>query len=156
MSIFKFDYVDPVNMGPQIMLLAPGEAKFKVIGVFDKKKDGTPLTTMNGDPKLRLSFSVTDFNGDTSVVYDDITPKMAWKIKALLDSVGLGNLYDASGAFSPEDVMGAMGRCIIAIRKSDGYEDSNEIKKYIRAAKQAVISRESAPVEEVPNDDLPF
>lgn len=156
MSIFRFDFKPESELGPSITLLTPGDAKFKIIGAFDKKKDGSPLTTMSGDPKLRLSLSVTDSEGQTSVVYDDITSKMAWKIKAILDSVGLGELYDASGAFSPEDIVGAMGKCIIETRKSEGYDDSNNIKRYVKAAKQAVISRESAPIEEPSDDALPF
>ena len=155
MSIFRFDYKDPAEMGPSITLLTPGDAKFKVIGAFDKKKDGSPLTTMSGDPKLRLSLSVTDSAGETSIVYDDITSKMAWKVKAILDSVGLGELYDTSGAFSPEDIIGAMGKCIVETRKSEGYEDSNNIKKYVKAAKQAVISREVSADEHI-EDDVPF
>ena len=158
MSLFRFDFVSEEDLAPKTHLLIPGEAKFKVVGAFSTKKDGTPLTTMSGDPKLRLSFSVTDANGTTSLVYDDITSKMAWKIKALLDSVGLGALYDKSGAFSPEDVVGAMGRCVIETRTPEGATESyNNIKKYIKAENQAVISRSaSEPIEEPNDDPLPF
>lgn len=180
MSIFKFDYVSEADLGPTNTLLTAGDGKFKIIGAYDSKKDGTPLTTMDGSPKLRLSLSVTDCNGETSLVYDDITGKMAWKIKAILDSVGLGALYDKSGAFSPEDIIGATGKCVIEIRTPEGStEKYNNIKKYVKAEKQAVITRNTGDsislkqslgvidasitltpsigiIDEAPNDDLPF
>lgn len=156
MSIFHFNYKKPEDLGPTIMVLTPGEAKFKVVSIFDKKKDGSPLTTMDGTPKLTMSLSVTDSAGNNSLVYDDLTAKTAWKIKTLLDSIGLGELYDPSGAFSPEDVIGAMGKCMIETRHTEGYDDRSNVKKYIKAAKQAVIPRDSVPVEEPSDDDLPF
>lgn len=152
MGVFKFDYKKPEDLGPSMMLLTPGDATFKITGVFDKKKDGSILTTMSGDPKLRISLFVVDSLGGSSSVYDDLTSKMAWKIKALLESVGLGELYDESGSFDPTDIIGTTGKCVIDTRKSEGYEDSTVIKKYVKAKQQKAIE----PTQEPSDDDIPF
>ena len=156
MSRFRFDYKSPEELEPKKVDLTPGEASFKVSAVFDTKKDGSPLTTMNGDPKLTISFSCIDVDGNQGLIYDDITPKMAWKIKTLLDAINMGHLYDESGQFSPEDILGCTGRCMIELKKSEGYADRMAIKKYMKfGAGKAVKTDYSKPLDEL-NDQIPF
>lgn len=150
MSVFKFDYKSEEDLTPKTILLMPGEASFKIVGVFDKRKDGTPLTTMDGTPKLTVSLSVIDASGASGLVYDDVTSKMAWKVKALLDAVGLSNLYNSSGTFNPDDLVGCIGRCVIETRKSEGYADRSTVKKYIK--KGGIKEAVTEPVDDI----IPF
>ena len=155
MSIFRFDYKNPSDLEPKMAQLTPGDAKFKILAIFETKKDGSPLTTMDGTPKITLSLSVTDCNGESALVYDDLTAKTAWKVKALLDALGLSELYDESGTLNPSDIAGGIGKCVIEVKKSEGYADRMVIKKYVKAGKQASIPKQH--VAEDPNDDqIPF
>lgn len=152
--MFKFEYKDESELGPKVTLLAPGEGKFKIISVFDKKKDGSPLTTMDGTPKLTLSIMVRDCDGDSGLVYDDLTARTAWKIKALADALGLPGLYDESGTLNPDDLINGEGRCNVGTRKSDGYPDRTVIEKYLKSPK--VRKAKADYSKELPEDDLPF
>lgn len=161
MGFFKFDYVDESELAvtqtestPSIEL-TPGDASFKIIGVYDCKKDGTPLTTKNGTPKLNVSFSVKDSRGQTGIVYEDLTANTAWKIKALLDAIGLGALYDPSGTLNPDDLTGYSGKCKIGIKKSDGYPDRMSVERFYKAESQIPMNRKPLATN-VPEDDLPF
>lgn len=141
MSFFKFNYMPESELETKKVDLTPGDASFKVVSIFDKRKDGQPLTTMSGEPKLTVSFSMIDCNGSQGLVYDDLTPKTAWKIKALLDSIGLPHLYNESGTLDTNEITGCTGKCVIELKKSDGYPDRISIKKYIK--RDAILSAQS-------------
>lgn len=153
MGKFMFNYVDPMELAPKQADLTPGEASFKVGTIFDTKKDGTPLTTMDGTPKLTLSLWVIDCNGAQGNVYDDLTAKTAWKIKALFDAVGMSHMYDESGTFNPDNLKDCTGRCVIELKKSEGYADRLSVKKYIKAT---AVSEKIDYSKDLPVDDIPF
>ncbi len=154
MSMFKFDFKpeSELNTQDKKVILTPGPASFKIIAIFDTKKDGSPLTTMDGTPKITLSLSVKDSAGETGLVYDDLTARTAWKIKALLDALGLAALYDESGQLNPDDLIGGMGACSIKINKSEGYPDRTVVDRYTKAAKQAEIKKDYSTYD----DSIPF
>lgn len=154
MSVFKFEYKPENELGPKMTLLTPGEASFKIVAVFDKKKDGSPLTTMDGTPKLTLSISVKDINNETSLVYDDLTAKTAWKLKAIADSIGMPELYDESGTLDPDDLIGCEGRCKIKTNQSPGYDDRTAIEKYLKQRKKDLPKTDYS--KGIEDEDLPF
>lgn len=156
--MFRFDYKKPEDLEPKKVDLMPGEVSFKVSAVFDKKKDGTPLATMNGDPKLTLSLSCIDAGGAQAIVYDDLTSKTAWKIKTLLDAIGLPQLYDESGTLNPDDIVGCTGRCVIELKKSDGYPDRMQVKKYLKAKSNLLTTQtvKKDYSDELVDDEIPF
>ena len=155
MGRFSFNYVPEEELAPKQADLTPGEASFKVGTIFDTKKDGTPLTTMDGTPKITLSLWVIDCNGAQGNVYDDLTAKTAWKIKALLDSIGMSHMYDESGTFNPDSLKDCTGRCVIELKKSEGYADRLSVKKYIKMASTPVKVDYSKGLDEL-NDAIPF
>lgn len=153
MSKFMFNYVPESELAPKQADLTPGEASFKVGAIFDTKKDGSPLTTMDGTPKLTISLWVIDIDGNQGTVYDDITSRMAWKVKALLDAVNLSHLYDPSGMFNPDELKGCTGKCVIELKKSEGYPDRISVKRYI---KPKVVTAKIDYSHELPEDSIPF
>ncbi len=155
MGRFMFDYKDPAELAPKSADLTPGEASFKVSAIFDSKKGGKPLTTMDGTPKLTLSLWVIDVDGNQGTVYDDLTVKTAWKIKALLDAVNLSHLYDPSGVFNPDELKDCVGRCVIELKKSEGYADRMSVKKYIKPKAHTAKVDTSAQLDEL-NDEIPY
>jgi hypothetical protein len=150
-----FDYVSEEDLAPKQANLTPGEASFKVGAIFDTKKDGSPLTTMDGTPKLTVSMWVIDCDGNQGNVYDDLTQKTAWKIKALLDAVNLSHLYDPSGMFNPDELKDCVGKCVIELKKSEGYADRISVKKYLKPKVQAAKVDASQVLDEL-NDQIPF
>lgn len=153
MGRFSFNYVNPEELAPKQAELIPGEASFKVGMVFDTKKDGSPLTTMDGTPKLTLSLWVIDSNGNQGNVYDDLTSKTAWKIKALFDAIGMGHMYVESGTFNPDNLKDCTGKCIIELKKSEGYPDRLSVKKYLKAK---VRTEKIDYSDELGSDEIPF
>ena len=150
--MFKYEYKSEQELGPKMTVLTPGEARFKIVSVFDKKKDGSPLTTMDGTPKLTLSLMVRDSKGDSSLVYDDLTAKTAWKIKALADALGVPSLYNEAGHLDPNDLINGDGRCMIRVNKSEGYADRTVIDKYLKVLKKDLPKVDYSTHD----DDLPF
>jgi hypothetical protein len=133
--------------------LVPGNARFKIIGVYSTTKDGKPLLDRDGDPKLNVSLSVKDSVGSTGLLYESLTKNTGWKIKAMLCALGLEGLYDKSGNLNPDDIVGGEGLCTLKMQDaSNGYEARIVVDKYIRAAKQAVVKVDYSNHD----DSIPF
>ena len=158
MSVFKFNYTENTEMERSNGApLIAGPASFKIIGCYSTNKEGAPLLDRDGDPKLNVSLSVTDSIGNQGIVYETLSKNTGWKISNILSALGLEMLYDKSGLLNPEDIVGGIGRCTLKMQAgTNGYADRMVIDKYLKADKQAVISRGSAPIEEPDNDPLPF
>ncbi len=155
MSIFRFNH--RVREERVDAVLVSGAAKFKIIGIYDKTKDGMPLKDMAGNPKLNVAVSVTDSVGGSAVLYESLTVNTDWKIENILNAIGLGHLYSDSGEFNPQDILHGVGDCTLKMSKaSGGYEARMVIDKYIKAGKQAPVSKYAANVPDDSLDDLPF
>ncbi len=133
--------------------LMPGNASFKIIGVYDTNKDGTPLKDMAGNPKLNVGVSVKDSMGNRGMLYESLTINTGWKVKALLNAVGLEALYDKSGQLNPVEIVNGEGQCTLKLQEaSNGYPSRMVVDRYLKAAKQLEIKPNFTDI----NDDLPF
>lgn len=152
MSLFKFDYQDPTEMEKNDAPLTPGEATFKITGIYEvDKRTGKPLTTSDNTPKITLGLSIKDLMGNSGFMYDDLTSKTAWKIKALLDALGLGALYNKNGTLDINNLSNGEGRCEIGIKSYNG-KDRMQIIKYIKAEQQLSFEPNNQDIE----DEVPF
>lgn len=153
MSIFCFNHKDDENM--EKGTLVAGDAKFKIIGTYDKNKDGTPLVDMAGNPKVKVSLSITDCERNNAALYETLTVNTGWKVKALLGALGLGNLYDKNGKLDLDVLQGGTGACTLKLQAAgNGFEARIVVDKYIKAEKQVEFAASNSV--EIPNDDIPF
>lgn len=150
--MFKFDHVE--SQERVTADLAPGLAKFKIVGVYTKSKGGEPLRDSDGNPKLNISLSVRDSAGNSGFVYDILTKKTGWKVKAILEALGLEKLYDKSGQLDPNDILNGDGKCMLKLQPTSGaYAARMVVDKYIKSENQFELSSRQPSV---PDDDLPF
>lgn len=108
--MFKFDYVPPEQLNNRVQL-SIGRASFVVTAWTDKDKDGLKMFSQAGDPKVNLILMVRDSTGQEGTYYDSLTAKTNWKLKRLLDSLGLGSLYTASGSINLDALVLKSGAC---------------------------------------------
>ena len=108
--MFKYEYV-PVDQLRSNVELVIGRAEFVVTGWTDKDKDGVKMTTRNGDPRINLILTIADAAGQQGKYFDILTPKMNWKLKQLLDAVGMPELYDSSGTIDLNKLIMKGGKC---------------------------------------------
>ena len=129
MSIFKFNYVPPEELTTGAVILADGPASFSVKDVRYTDKDGEPLKSGNGDPKVTVVLNVKDSNGMEGTIYENLTPKTNWKIHGLLKGVGKKHLYTEEGVDFAL-IKGCSGKCILKTESRPGYNDRTTIAQY--------------------------
>lgn len=108
--MFKYEYV-PVDQLRSNVELVLGRAEFVITGWTDKDKDGVKMTTRNGDPRINLILTVADSAGQQGKYFDILTPKMNWKLKQMLDSIGMPELYQSSGTIDLDKIVMKGGKC---------------------------------------------
>lgn len=162
--MFKFDYKEDVSNGGDGQSydwrnLQNGKAKFRVTKVFTTDKDGKKLVTAKGDDKMKVSLFCEDMAGNKGSFFETLTGNTPWKVKSLLDAVGMGHLYNASGMFAPDDLEGLDGQCIIEREKNE-YGEYMRVKKYFA---KNVITEQTQKVDYSMSaddlaslDDIPF
>jgi hypothetical protein len=168
MNVIKFETHTPEELkemryGPQV-LFEPGHYNFEVV------KAETGLSKSSGKPMMTMTLKVFDNNiaSDKIVmVWDYIMTegKMSFKVKDLLESVGLGAEYDR-GEVDIDLLPGRRGLASIVINKGVGnYQDRNGVQNYliennIQKAGHYVVQPEPVPNAVGANvefdDDIPF
>jgi hypothetical protein len=131
---FKYDYI-PLDQletdKPKHVVLADGEATFKIKDVWETNKDGSQRTNSDGiTPKITIVLVCHDRTGKEGLVYHDISAKMQWAIVALGDAIGR-NLYHESGYTNWKEIIGCHGKCTLEAKSSPGYDTRSTIKKYV-------------------------
>lgn len=134
---FKYDYVPVEQLEDtgrvETRILAEGEAHFIVKSIFEKDQQGNDLTTVGGDPKIRVLLTVTDKTGQKGAVWHDISSKMAWAVAGLCNAVGMPQLYAPGRPLNTSSLVGLDGKCMIETRPAEGkYEAKTIIKKYLQ------------------------
>jgi hypothetical protein len=155
--MFNYEYKEEAAK----TLPTAGPAKFSVRMVYDKDREGQPLVSKStGQPMLKLELFVTDSRGTKAVVYEHLTRAMGWKVKAIGDCLSLPSIYNASGAFNPNLLVGKEGQCLLKIENS-GYGDKCVVEKYLPSGSD-VPQTQVSPAATYPaavtfnDDDIPF
>jgi hypothetical protein len=121
--MFKYDYVPPEQLQSFVDLVV-GPAVFMVTGWTDKDKDGHRMTTAQGLPRVDIILSVCDAVGQEGKYFDALTPKTNWKLKSLLDCIGLPSLYSPTGLIDLNQLIGRNGKCELKA-PNEGYKKLN-------------------------------
>ncbi len=152
----RFNYVNENELDtPKNVLLKEGDATFFIKQARDKDERGNPLFTQKGDQKMDIMLVCQDSDGRQGNVFDVITENTAWKIKGILDAIGKPHLYSAAGDLNPLELEGQSGYCELSTRKSPGYDDRTQVKKY----KPRAAGGNTPPLVATPDiedDNLPF
>jgi len=150
----NFDYKTPDELDVGGGTVNEGEVSFTIKKNFDTDRNGLPLTTGKGDPKIKVVIEVKDEDNNTANIYEDVTTKTAWKMYNICKAIGRKDLYTSDGV-EWDDTIGYTGRCIVSIEHKPGYNPRLVIDGYIYP-EDAVAKPVVAAKTEVPNDDLPF
>jgi len=113
-------------MSNQESLLKSGKYEFFIGSVVTQDKEDHLLKTSSGNTYQRLRLLVLDRDGYSRYVYDPIFSHK--RIEQILRCIGSSALIEhyEKGNFNLEDLIGAGGLCLIALRAGkNGYEDHN-------------------------------
>lgn len=156
--MFNYEYTEEAA---KKTLPTAGPAKFSVRMVYDKDRDGNQLLVKaTKKPMIKLELFVTDCRGMKAVVYQNLSQSMGWKIKELGECLSLPSIYNASGAFNPNILLGKEGQCLLKIEDS-GYGDRCVVDKYLPSGSD-VPQTQVSPADTYPaaatfnDDDIPF
>ena len=111
-------------------VLEPGWGYFQIQRVEDKKQDGSPLLSKNGNPMIKLSLMVVDTEGTSTRLYDWVTADTDWKISNLEDVFKISNLYQ-EGRFNKGLLAGKSGLCSMKTQNHPTYGESTSISMYV-------------------------
>jgi hypothetical protein len=152
--MFKYNYVpaNELDDKPIKMQLKAGKAHFVVKAFYDKDREGHPLKTLGGDPKINVLMEVTDSQNSKSTIYDTITSNMPWKVKALADSLAMPGIYNSSGMLDFSKLIGYEGECWLKNEASDKHGTRTVIDKYLPHASGA----QQADPDDFLDDEVPF
>lgn len=138
--MFKFDYIPPEQLGGFVDF-ALGRAQFVITGWTDKDKQGMKMFSQGGDAKVNIILHVRDSAMQEGNYFDSLTSKTQWKLKSLLDSIGMPELYTAAGHINLDLIVGKSGNCEFKEPTGD-YKKPNVV--YLTQAQMALPVR-SAP-----------
>lgn len=118
--LFKYDYV-PADQLTNNNDLSIGRADFLINGWTDKDNNGQSMFTQAGDKRVDIILTVKDCTGNQKKYFDILTPKMNWKLKSLLDSIGMSDLYISSGTINLDAIVLKSGKCELRPSKNPAY-----------------------------------
>lgn len=132
--MFRFTPIseDDIRKNQNHHLLTPGTYPFTV-------KEIRQAVSQAGNPMIEVRHWIKDKEGNSFGVFDCLlaTPKMIFKLKHFLESIGMGELYKA-GQFDIYKCLEKKGRAQIIVKKGDAkkdgsgyYADKNAVKDYI-------------------------
>ena len=135
--IFEYDN-DAGNTDMERKPLVDGPATFTIIDARAVDDGGVRLVTKGGVPKMVVTFDVVDSNGTKGRVFEHISAKASWKLKALLGSLGCLELYTTACSFHPPLILGGEGEFTL---KTDGayYVNVDKYKPFIPLHPQAIL-----------------
>ncbi len=143
--MFKYEYVPADQLRSNVELVI-GRAEFVFTGWTDKDKDGVKMTTRNGDMRVNLILTICDAAGQQGKYFDILTPKMNWKLKQLLDSVGMPELYDSSGCIDLNKLIMKGGKCQLNPSKNPEYAKHELVYLTAEQAQTPYVAPVTAPL----------
>lgn len=123
---FQFQPLSDDEINAQMKRLTPGPGQFQIMAC----KQG--ISKSSNNPMLTLELKVWDASGIEANILDFITatPGMQYKLKHLLQSIGLAEYY-LTGSLDPDVLVGQFGECVIRIEKTEQYGEQPRIKDYV-------------------------
>jgi hypothetical protein len=157
--MFKYDYVPEESLPQQgarlPTLLADGDAKFKILDIWQTDKMGHPLTTKDGLPKITLVLICTDCTQREGRILHHISSKMQWAIIQLGKAIGK-RLYNETGHTDWRSIIGMEGNCILETKSGNGYPSSSAIKSYLPLPEGQKATVQAKPMVHDLDDEIPF
>lgn len=149
----KFNPLTDKELAEQRGTIAAGKGDFEVLEAEER------LSKSSGNPMLALKLKVWDQNGREGRIFDYIVANAQWKLKACLESIGLGADYD-KGEINPMHIEGKSGRLLIEVKKDPDYGDKPVVKTYLPLQETLEIKDQAKAINatEPPDfsDDIPF
>jgi hypothetical protein len=119
----RLNFSNPTTAQP---LLPEGIYSFKA-GIA---KDAV---SKRGSEMIEVTLTITDASGTKSEIRDWFGAWNTSKIVEFFHATGLQSIIER-GEIRPSDLIGATGRCVVAIKPATGpYRESNEVKSYLPA-----------------------
>ncbi len=148
----QFNYIyEEADQNELVSVLTPGDATFQVKNVHNKDKNGENMRSSKGDDMIKVELLVKDSHGKSGMVYEYITSKMGWKLRALCKSIGKENLYNKSGNMDVTQLKYGTGSCSVKTHSSAGYDDKTVIDKFYEG-----VAKNDPSLPNTEDDDLPF
>ena len=146
--LFKYEYVPAEQLRSNVEL-AIGRADFVVTGWTDKDhKTGSTMYTQAGDKRVDIILTIKDCHGQQNKYFDILTPKMNWKLKSLLDSIGMSDLYVSSGTIHLDAIVLKSGKCELRPSKNPAYSKPELVYLTPEQAATPYSPPVSAPVQQ--------
>ena len=127
--------------------------------------DFTEMVSKAGNPMAKIVLELTDSSNNKVTVNDYILSSFVWKIKKLLESIGMQNMFETDNLNS-DDLIMSRGKCVMGYEEIDnGVQKRSfpKVKEYISKDKVSAENNELATQQmqdvEPPayfNDDIPF
>ena len=127
--------------------------------------DCTEMVSKAGNPMAKIVLELTDSSNNKVTVNDYILSSFVWKIKKLLESIGMQNMFETDNLNS-DDLIMSRGKCVMGYEEIDnGVQKRSfpKVKEYISKDKVSAENNELATQQmqdvEPPayfNDDIPF
>jgi hypothetical protein len=145
MPQFKFGYVPPNELEVR-RILKEGEGFFHVKSIKHK-------LDKNCNDMLILTMKVRDSAGTVSIVDDYLTGSFPARIHEFALAVGLPGLYNASGAFDSDKLIGLQGGCVI---KTDSYTGNDGTERKSSKIAMYLVNEKAVKVEDPLDQEIPF
>ena len=139
----KFKPLSEKELQEQSGTLAAGRGEFEILDCEETKSKST------GNDMLKITLKAWDKDGREGRIFDYIVATAQWKLKALLDSVGMSESYD-NGNVNAIELVGRCGRIDIGIQKDPEHGDKPKVKNYLLA--QASQEKKSSTQSDEPPD----
>ena len=110
----------PNNESEEKRLLDAGEYWFKIVKAEE-------AVSKSGNDMIKLTLAIDGQLITEYLVYID---KMAWKVKAFCESVGMLQSWD-EGEILASQLVGRQGMANIDIEKRESYDDRNRVAKWL-------------------------
>jgi len=89
---------------------------FTIIGAYTSK-NGNQILSSNGKTCLVLRVEVCNENGDKWIVYDRIQADWPWKLKQIIEAIGIKTAM--SNGFDEKTLVGQTGKCLVKTTTSN-------------------------------------
>lgn len=152
MTIFTHEVLSDEQLAKEKFgLLEPGNYRFVIIGASAE-------LSSKGNPMIKI---ILDVEGKKIFDYLMDNGPMRFKIKHILNSIGLGNLYN-SGSWDTDMLYNGQGVAKIGVKKGEAkkdgsgmYADQNNVIDYVALASGKDMSPQSKHAV-TGDDDIPF
>jgi len=129
---------NPNEESEESRLLDPGEYRFKIVKAEE-------AVSKSGNDMIKLTLAI---DGQLITEYLVYLDKMAWKVKAFCESVGMLESWN-DGEILASQLTHREGMAKIDIEKRESYDDRNRVAKWLPPPEGFEAAPAKDPVEQV-------